>query len=100
MWKCLALPYPAGVGVLLGYVHHGQLEIRIAFDADRLRRCDVRGAPELKLVIALAEPQLGAAGLVGARVERTDPDLDIAERLGRVALGDRHGQFVLGLWRG
>ena len=57
----------------------------------------MRGAPELKLILALADAQLGAAGLVGAGVKRAEPDFDAAERRRGVSLRDFDGQLVLGL---
>jgi len=54
----------------------------------------VGGAPELKPVRALADAQLGMAGGIGAGVKRAEPDLDAAERRGRVLPRDPDGQPV------
>ena len=59
----------------------------------------MRGAPELKLIVALADAQLGSAGRVGAGVKRAEPDLDTAERCCRVSLRDLDGELVLGFCR-
>ena len=62
-----------------------------------LRLRDMRGAPELKLIRALADAQARRVpGLVGAGVKRAEPDLDAAERRRCVPLGDLDRQRVLG----
>src|SRR6187402_1855536 len=82
--------------MFLGHVHHGQVDACIAVDADRHRRRNMRGAPELKLVVARAKAQLRAAGLVGAGVEWAEPDFDAGERFRRVG----SVTFTLKVWSG
>ena len=66
--------------MLLGHMHHRQLDARVAVDTDRLGLRDMRGAPELKLILALADAQLGVAGRIGAGVKRAEPDFNAAQR--------------------
>jgi len=60
---------------------------------------DMGGAAELKLIVALADAQLGAPGGIGAGAKRPEPDLDTAERCCRVSLRDLDGELVLGFCR-
>src|SRR5215211_5381410 len=62
-------PHPARVGVLLGHMHHGELELFVTAHANGLRFGDMRGAPELKQEVAARHSKLGPAGLVGASMK-------------------------------
>src|SRR3954447_5863352 len=85
--------------MVLGNMDHRDLDACVALDFDRLGWRDMGGAAELKLIFALADPQLGSAGRVGAGAKRAEPDLDTAERCCRVSLRDLDGELVLGFCR-
>ena len=86
-WQLL-LSHPPRVGVLLGHMRHRQFDARVAVDTDRLGLRDMRGAPEVKLILALADAQFGVAGRIGAGVKRAEPDFDAAQRRRRALLRD------------
>src|SRR5437868_1318438 len=73
-------PHPARVGVFLGHVHHGELELFVAADANRLRLGDMRGAPELKQEVAARHVEFCPAGLVGAPMKGADADFHTVQR--------------------
>ncbi len=74
-------PHPARVGVYLRHVLHGEVEVGVAVDGQRLRRGNVGGAPQPYLIVAFAHAQLGAAIRVGAGMEGAEPHFHIGERL-------------------
>src|SRR4051812_19199296 len=92
-------PHPARVRMVFGDVEHREFDADVAFDTDRLGRRDMGGAEKLKLIRALADPQLGLAGFVGTGAKRSDPNLDALERRPRGSLRHLDGELVIGLCR-